>query len=60
MMVYLSMIIPIINAQNNTSSSQLQNATENAGAEKKSYILIFGQRIVGNIDNSTKCIFNCR
>ena len=46
----------IVNAQNNTSSSQLQNATENTGAEKKSYILIFGQRIVGNIDNSTKIV----
>ena len=32
-------IIPIVNAQNNTSSSQLQNATENTGAEKKIYIL---------------------
>ena len=31
-------IIPIVNAQNNTSSSQLQNATENTGAEKKLYI----------------------
>ena len=47
---------PIVNAQNNTSSSQLQNATENTGAEKKSYILVFGQRIVGNIDNSTKIV----
>jgi len=47
---------PIVNAQNNTSSSQLQNATENTGAEKKSYVLIFGQRIVGNIDNSTKIV----
>src|ERR687898_2882829 len=49
-------IMPIVNAQNNTSSSQLQNATENTGAEKKSYVLIFGQRIVGNIDNSTKIV----
>ena len=46
----------IVNAQNGTSSSQLQNATENIGAEKKSYILVFGQRIVGNIDNSTKIV----
>ena len=29
---------PIVSAQNNTSSSQLQNATENTGAEKKFYI----------------------
>jgi hypothetical protein len=34
----------------------LQNATENTSAEKKSYILVFGQRIVGNIDNSTKIV----
>jgi hypothetical protein len=47
---------PIVNAQNNTSSSQLQNATENTSAEKKFYILIFGQRTVGNIDNSTKIV----
>src|ERR687890_334259 len=47
---------PIVNAQNNTSSSQLQNATENTGAEKKFYILVFGQRTVGNIDNSTKIV----
>ena len=47
---------PIINAQNNTSSSQLQNATENTGAEKKFYILVFGQRTVGNVDNSTKIV----
>jgi predicted peroxiredoxin len=47
---------PIVNAQNNVSSSQLQNVTENTGAEKMSYILVFGQRIVGNIDNSTKIV----
>ena len=35
MVVYLSMITPIVNAQNNTSFSQLQNATENTGVEKK-------------------------
>jgi hypothetical protein len=38
MVVYLSMITPIVNAQNNTSFSQLQNATENTGVEEKSYI----------------------
>ena len=47
---------PIVNAQNNTSSSQLQNATENTGGEKKNYVLVFGQRTVGNIDNSTKIV----
>jgi hypothetical protein len=50
-------ITPIVNAQNNVSSSQLQNTTENTGAgAEKSYILIFGQRIIGNIDNSTKIV----
>ena len=40
----------------------MQNATENTGAEKKSYVLIFGQRtvvvvvVVVNIDNSTKIV----
>lgn len=42
--------------KNNTSSSQLQNATENTDAEKKFYILVFGQRTVGNVDNSTKIV----
>jgi hypothetical protein len=48
-----------INAQENlTSSSQLQNTTttNSTGAEEKTYILVFGQRIVGNIDNSTKIV----
>ena len=49
-------VMPIVNAQNNVSSSQLQNATENTSAEKKTYVLIFGQRIVGNVDNSTKIV----
>ena len=49
-------IMPIVNAQNNVSSSQLQNATENIGAEKKTYVLVFGQRTVGNVDNSTKIV----
>jgi hypothetical protein len=53
---FIIITTPIVNAQNNISSSQLQNATENTGAEKKSYILVFGQRIVGNIDNSTKIV----
>jgi hypothetical protein len=53
-------IIPIVNAQNNNTSSQSQLQSQNtrhaAGAENKTYILIFGQRIVGNIDNSTKIV----
>jgi predicted peroxiredoxin len=47
---------PIVNAQNNSSSSQLLNATENTSAEKKIYVLVFGQRTVGNVDNSTKIV----
>ena len=51
-------ITPPINAQQNlTSSSQLKNTTSNiSDAEEKTYILIFGQRTVGNIDNSTKIV----
>lgn len=44
-------------AQNNASLSELQNTNENlTSAEEKNYILIFGQRTVGNIDNSTKIV----
>ena len=46
----------IVNEQNNKSSSQLQNTTKNTGAEKKLQILVFGQRTVGNVDNSTKIV----
>jgi hypothetical protein len=42
------------NAQDNTTSLQLQNSTRNSDTGEKSYILIFGQRTIGNIDNSTK------
>ena len=44
--------------QNNASSlSELQNIDENlTSAEEKNYILIFGQRTVGNIDNSTTIV----
>ena len=42
------------NAQNSTINSQFQNS--NINSEEKSYILIFGQRIIGNIDNSTKIV----
>ena len=35
---------------------QSQNTTQDAGAEKRLYILIFGQRTVGNVDNSTKIV----
>ncbi len=48
-----------INAQQNltsSSSSPSQNTTSNATAEEKTYILVFGQRTVGNIDNSTKIV----
>ena len=54
-------ITPPVNAQQNltsSSSSQAQNTpTRNTtSAEEKTYILVFGQRIVGNIDNSTKIV----
>jgi hypothetical protein len=46
-------VIQQANAQNNTSSLDTLNSDENI---KKNYILIFGQRTVGNIDNSTKIV----
>lgn len=46
-------VIQQANAQNNTSSLDTLNSNENV---KKDYILIFGQRTVGNIDNSTKIV----
>jgi hypothetical protein len=46
-------VIQQANAQNNTSSLDTLNSNENI---KKDYILIFGQRTVGNIDNSTKIV----
>jgi hypothetical protein len=55
-------ITPAIHAQDNnlssSSSSQSLNATTttSTGAEEKTYILIFGQRTIGNIDNSTKIV----
>ncbi len=49
-------IAPTISAQENLTSSQPLNSTRNASAEEKTYILIFGQRTVGNIDNSTKIV----
>src|SRR5919112_1594044 len=49
-------IAPTISAQENLTSSQPQNSTRNASAEEKTYILVFGQRTVGNIDNSTRIV----
>ena len=46
-------VIQQANAQNITSSLDILNNNENI---KKDYILIFGQRTVGNIDNSTKIV----
>jgi hypothetical protein len=55
-----SMIVtPPVNAQENlTLSSQTQNATTNTtgAAGETTYILVFGHRTVGNIDNSTKIV----
>ena len=42
------------NAQNNTTALPLSNSTSNSNSEEKSYILIFEQRNIGNIDNSKK------
>ena len=43
--------------KNNTSHlHNYKTLQENTGAEKKIYILVFGQRTVGNIDNSTKIV----
>ena len=44
------------NAQNNTTALPLSNSTSNSNSEEKSYILIFEQRNIGNIDNSTKIV----
>ena len=44
------------NAQNNTTALPLSNSTSNSNSEEKSYILIFEQRNIGNIDYSTKIV----
>ena len=44
------------NAQNKTSTLDTVNNNENINTEKNTYILIFGQRTVGNVDNSTKIV----
>jgi hypothetical protein len=43
-----------VNAQNSTINSEFQKLKTTNG--EKSYILIFGQRTIGNIDNSTKIV----
>jgi hypothetical protein len=43
-----------VNAQNSTINLQFQKSNITNG--EKSYILIFGQRTIGNIDNSTKIV----
>jgi hypothetical protein len=45
-----------INAQNNLTTLSLSNPTSNSDSAEKSYILIFEQRNIGNIDNSTKIV----
>ena len=49
-------IIHQANAQNKTSALDTVNHNENINTEKNTYILIFGQRTVGNVDNSTKIV----
>ena len=48
--------MPIVNTQNNVSSSQIQNTKKLQMQRRNLTFLIFGQRIVGNIDNSTKIV----
>ena len=51
-------LVPLASAQNISSSSTLdtKNTNGNLNAEYKTYILIFGQRTIGNVDNSTKIV----
>ena len=51
------LLVPLANAQN-SSSSKLDtiNTNGNLNPEYKTYILIFGQRTIGNVDNSTKIV----
>src|SRR6476661_1306447 len=44
-----------VNAQIGTINSQFQNSS-NTNSGEKSYVLILGQRTIGNIDNSTKIV----
>ena len=44
------------NAQKNITALPLPNSISNSNSEEKSYILIFEQRNIGNIDNSTKIV----
>jgi len=50
--------VPLASAQNISSSSTLdsKNTNGNLNPEYKTYILIFGQRTIGNVDNSTKIV----
>ena len=51
-------LVPLVSAQNISSSSTLdtKNTNGNLNSEYKTYILIFGQRTIGNVDNSTKIV----
>ena len=51
-------LVPLASAQNISSSSKLDtiNTNGNLNPEYKTYILIFGQRTIGNVDNSTKIV----
>ena len=50
--------VPLASAQNISSSSTLdsKNTNGNLNPEYNTYILIFGQRTIGNVDNSTKIV----
>jgi hypothetical protein len=45
-----------VNAQNSTTNLQFQNTGNMTSSGEKSYVLILGQRTIGNIDNSTKIV----
>jgi hypothetical protein len=51
-------LVPQASAQNISSSSKFDtiNTNGNLNPEYKTYILIFGQRTIGNVDNSTKIV----
>ncbi len=51
-------LVPLTSAQNISSSStpDTKNTNGNLNAEYKTYILIYGQRIIGNVDNSKKIV----
>jgi hypothetical protein len=57
--IFVSLSLSIVllsNADNIGLQLQQANAQSPTSQEEKNYILIFGQRTVGNVDNSTKIV----